>query len=247
MLVEISWSEFKDFLNNSKLSWIYVDQPGGDYITYASYDGFTLSSYLRSGEADHTEFEASWKSLGNQPLKDKDSTGREVVRSAATIKGWHYQAHAVEFQTSVLNSTYNKDVNGNDLGFASIKFYDSNNVELTTQVDVDANCVKSVLTWNTNHDFEMISGQLRQIERQTSDIYMYVQAQVLVAPSVYIPIPFTQGGINMRYIGADEPLMTDGRASKLITSNDYFEVVCKHDAGVKHKMTIIFETYKSPV
>lgn len=179
--------------------------------------------------------------------QDTDTSGRQILRIASTIKGWHYQAHAVEFQTSKLTGIYNKDKNGNDLGYATTKFYDANGTELTTQIDIDASCVKTTLTWSPDYDFEMVAGNLRQINRQDTDIYVYVEANVLVAPNTYIDVPFLQGGINMRYIGADEPLKTDGRSSKLFTSNDKFSVICNHGIGVCHKVTIIFETYKSPV
>ena len=49
MLIEISWSEFKTFITDSNLKWIYVNEPNSsNYSVYASYNGFTLKSYLKS-------------------------------------------------------------------------------------------------------------------------------------------------------------------------------------------------------
>ena len=54
----------------------------------------------------------------------------------------------------------------------------------------------------------------------------------------------------MKYIGADEPLKTDGRSSKYVkagTNGDYFEITLNHGNGNKHSMSVIFDIYKSPV
>jgi len=188
---------------------------------------------------------------------DLDSTGREIVRYAATIKGWHYQAHSVQFEVNKIGSIYNKDADGNDLGYSEIKIYDAQGTECTTQLSADTNGVKTVVTWKPDFDFEIISGNVRQATKETVDSYIHVRLQSatgLPVPYNWFTVPFTQGGINLTYIGADEPLKTDGRASKLVkagTNGDYFEIIANYDANVltnenRHKMSIIFEIYKDP-
>ena len=189
------------------------------------------------------------------PTGDVDSTGRPVIRSAATIKGWHYQAHSVQFSVNQLNSIYNKDHEGNDLGFASIKIYDSSGNECLTQTQANLSGVKTVVKWQPNHDFEIISGNIRQAVKETVDTYVYVHAKVptgLEAPNDWMTLPFAEGGINLKYIGADELLKTDGRASKLVPASQgaYFEVIANYGAGLLsgsgHEMSLLFEIYKDP-
>jgi hypothetical protein len=220
----------------------------GDYIKFDE-DGFNEAvSIIKSG---------LFLKHKNQGIADVDPTGRSIVRYAATVKGWHYQAHSVQFEVNKLNSIYNKDVDGNDLGFCEIKVYDANGDECTTQGSADVNGVKTVVTWKPDFDFEIISGNVRQMVKETVDTYIYVRLQSatgLPAPYNWFPVPFTQGGINLNYIGADEPLKTDGRASKLVkagTNGDYFEIIANYEADLltnenRHKMSVIFEIYKDP-
>jgi hypothetical protein len=190
------------------------------------------------------------------PNLDIGSDGRQVVRTAATFKGWHYQAHSVQFEVNKLDSIYNKDDEGNDLGYSSLKIYDANGVECVDQNTADTLGVKTVLSWKPDFDFEIISGNIRQLEKETIDSYLYTNAKVYTgypAPYDFLKVPFVQGGINLKYIGADEPLKTDGRASKLFksTNGDHFEVVVNYENNLitnenRHKMSIIFEIYKDP-
>ena len=122
MLIEYSWSEFKDFITDSKLRWIYVNEAGGtNYSVYATYDGFVLKSYIRSGTSDYTDFETNWKSLGNKPLQDYDESGRRITRDAVTEKGFHYNLVFLERKTST-DEYYLKDRNGNERGVFSVLF-----------------------------------------------------------------------------------------------------------------------------
>lgn len=192
----------------------------------------------------------------NTVYQDQDQTGRPVFRPAATIKGWHYQFHSVQFEVNKLNSIYNKDYEGTDLGFAELKIYDSNGNECTTQTSADTSGVKTVLTWKPDFDFEVVAGNIRQLEKETVDSYVYVNAKVntgLPAPNDKLTVPFVQGGLNLRYIGADETLKTDGRASKLLkgSEGEYFEVIVNYESDLltntnRHKMSIVFEIYKHP-
>lgn len=207
-------------------------------------------------DVDITDVNQAINFLKNIP-NDLDITGRPIVRYAATVKGWHYQAHSVQFEVNKLGSVYNKDKDGNDLGFAELKIYDDNGDECTTQGSADTDGVKTVLTWKPDFDFEIISGHVRQLQKETVDSYVYVTARIatgLAAPNDWLDLPFVQGGVNLNYIGADEPLKTDGRASKLVrgSNGDHFEIVCNYEADLltnenRHKMSIVFEIYKDPL
>ena len=258
---KLKWSEIKMFLSqrNAQLQFINFT----NYYHVMAIDG-PLQFYCEVGKvdpvqtgSDQEDFENNYMPDCNKPLIDSDMYGRPIVRYAATIKGWHYQAHSVQFEVNKLNSVYNKDHDGVDLGFAEIKVYDSNGDECTTQTSADTNGVKTIVTWKPDFDFEIISGNVRQITKETVDSYMHVIAKIytgLPAPNDYLNVPFTQGGINLNYIGADEPLKTDGRASKLVkgTNTDHFQFIINYDANLitnenRHKMSVILEIYKDPM
>lgn len=186
-----------------------------------------------------------------------DSAGRPISRSSFAPTGWHYQAHSVQFEVNKLGSLYNKDDLGNDLGFCEIKIYDDEDNECVTQGSADTDGVKTIVTWKPDFDFAVISGNIRQLTKETVDSYLYVNGKIytgLPAPYDYLKVPFVQGGINLNYIGADEPLKTDGRSAKLIkgSNTDYFEIICNYDADLltnnnRHKMSVIFEIFKDPM
>lgn len=256
---KLKWTDLKTFIEDRKINLQYIEFSNYYYII--AIDG-PLSFYSEVSKvpvapigSDQEDFEDNYKEDCNTQLQDNDLNGRNIVRHAATIKGWHYQAHSLQFEINKLNSIYNKDAELNDLGFAEIKIYKSNGDECTTQLDADSNGVKSVITWKPDFDFEIISGNIRQAVKETIDSYIHVRLKSytgLPAPHDWFTVPFTQGGINMKYIGADELLKTDGRASKLVkaTNGDYFEIIANYAPGLlsgnNHEMSVIFEIYKDP-
>lgn len=257
---KISWSDLKTFISGRKINLQYIEF--SKYYHIIAIDG-PLYFYCEIGKiteapvgSDQEDFEDNYKDDSNIQIQDNDMFGRNIVRFAATIKGWHYQAHSIQFEVNKLGSIYNKDADGNDLGFSELKIYDSNGDECTTQGSADISGVKTIVTWKPDYDFEIISGNVRQKEKETVDSYTHVRAKVatdLPAPYDWLAIPFTQGGINLNYIGADETLKTDGRASKLLrgSNGDHFEIIINYEADLltnnnRHKMSVIFETYKDP-
>lgn len=251
--IELNWSDFKNNIDSRMLNIQYFEK-GSQYFLYA-FDGH-LTFFCKIEKEEATDFETNYKSSSNSQLKDRDITGREIVRTAATIKGWHYQFHCVQFEVNKLNSIYNKDADNIDLGFAELKVYDNQGQECTTQLSADTNGVKTIVTWKPNYDFEIVAGNIRQVSKETVDSYVHVRAKVatgLQAPNNWLTVPFTAGGINLKYIGADETLKTDGRASKLLkgSNGDYFEIIINYEADLltnanRHEMSIVFEIYKDP-
>jgi len=212
----------------------------------SAFDTTTLTSVVNAHTGDPI-VEIDSIHIDNQA----DSDGGLITRHKVSKTGRHYQAHSCEFETSSLGSMYNKDKDGNDLGYCNVKFYNSSGMELTDQPTIDTDCVKTVMEWKPTYDFEIISGQIRQIDRVNSDAYMYVEAIVPLPyppPNDKLSLPFVYGGINLQYIGADEILKTDGRASKELqgTLGQHFVCTVNHAAGVKHKLSVIYEIYKDP-
>lgn len=258
---KLKWSELKTFIDQRNARIQYIDF--GNHYRVIALDGplgfccaIDKVNPTPTG-SDQEDFEDNYQELANSQVQDHDEHGRTIIRSAATRKGWHYQAHSIQFEVNKLNSIYNKDADGNDLGFASIKIYKANGDECTTQTSADVDGVKTIIKWQPDFDFEIISGNIRQVAKETVDSYVYVRLQAatgLAAPNDFLPVYFVEGGINLNYIGADEPLKTDGRASKMVkcdTNGDFFEIIINYEADLltnenRHKMSVVFEIYKDP-
>lgn len=175
----------------------------------------------------------------------RDVTGRRIIRPAVTIEGWGAQFHSIGFTVGTKDSVYNKDDAGNDLGFCTLKFYDSNGTEQTTQSDITANAVKTVLGWKPTHDYEIIGGQLNQASSPSSNIYMWAKG----LPGI-LNVMFAQGGLNLKLCPAGNIVDFDGKASKFLPYNggagtNKFDFIFKHDAGVTHELQFLIKIFKA--
>ena len=183
-------------------------------------------------------------------ILDIDAQGRQVLRVAAGQAGWTYLAHPIEFETAKIGSLYEKLVDGTDRGTSSIKFYDVNDVEITDPLD-EANIIKTVVLFKPPYDYELLSGDLQQIEAPNFDCRIWVIGGILELGGAYTK-EFA-GGINMRFYGSNESIKTDGRAAKYmkkdITGVPYqgnqLQIVIKHVAGMKHKLKLVLEYFKA--
>jgi hypothetical protein len=192
--------------------------------------------------ADCVDFETNFKSLGNKSSSDID--GVMLVRPKAARKGATFQLNSPEFTTSTVGSLAHKAVNGSDLNQCTLKFYDANNVELTTQQDCDTLCVKTVLDFEPPFDYELIGGNARVAATINENVRLWVTA---------VPdIPYAYGGsrmmaqnVNLRFNAPGIGIDLDGKVSKaLVYSNtlhtNKLRVTITHPAGSKHLLSIWF-------
>jgi hypothetical protein len=175
----------------------------------------------------------------------KDENGRQLVRTVAGSSGWKAQFHSVRVTTSTVDGFYNKDKNGNNLGFCTYTMYDVNN-QVTA---VENDCVKTVVTWEPNHDIEIIGGKVSQRQAPATDVWMYITAAAHIPAQYGGNIAFAEGGINLYDVGEGGKSDFDGRASKFIKYDPVyhsgrFEILIKHDAGIKHSFSLILEIFK---
>lgn len=172
----------------------------------------------------------------------RDSTGRPITRRAITNDGWHYQLHQLEFTTAKLNSIYNKDENGNDLGFGTIKLFKEDGSEITDQAEENL-AVKTQVDWMTNHEMDIIGGQLYQAAPPAQDCRLWI----IAAPGI-LNLRFGQGGINLKHAPAGGAVNADGRASKYLPPSpagiNKFRLIFKHPAGFNHNAMMLFELFK---
>lgn len=172
----------------------------------------------------------------------RDSTGRPITRRAITNDGWHYQLHQLEFTTAKLNSIYNKDENGNDLGFGTIKLFKEDGSEITDQAEENL-AVKTQVDWMTNHEMDIIGGQLYQAAPPAQDCRLWI----IAAPGI-LNLKFGQGGINLKHAPAGGAVNADGRAAKYLPPSpagiNKFRLIFKHPAGFNHNAMMLFELFK---
>lgn len=186
--------------------------------------------------------------LKGHDTKPKDTDGAPLARNKITRSGWHFQGQSIELTTSLLNGIYNKNVSETDLGFASVKCYDSGDTELTTQASIDSSGVKTVLTWEPTHDIEMIGGDFYQSTQPTTDTRIWVTA-IPDLPAPNGTIPFLQGGHNLRHMGTGLVFRIDGRTPKLLPYDavyhtSKFEICLRHTAGHQHTIMFTPELFK---
>lgn len=183
-------------------------------------------------------------------ILDIDDQGRQISRVAAGQAGWVYLCHPIEFETSKIDSLYEKLMSGSNRGCSSIKFYDANDAEVT-DVQNEANIVKTVLLIKPSYDYELISGDIQQIESPSTDMRVWVNGGIIELGGAYIK-EFA-GGVNMRFFGAQESLKTDGRAAKYMKKDivgvpyqaNQFQITVKHDAGVNHDFMLMLEYFRA--
>jgi hypothetical protein len=175
----------------------------------------------------------------------KDVEGSPILRQKAAKAGWYYQLHGLEFTTSTIGGFHNKDKDGNDLGFVSMKLYDINGTEITDQPTADSSCVKTQIDWMVNHEMEIIGASLFQNTAPATDIRLWVVA----APGI-ANLNFVQGGANLKFAGTGHAINADGRVAKYLHPSipmagvNKFRMVLKHDAGIKHGAMFLFDLFR---
>jgi hypothetical protein len=178
-------------------------------------------------------------------VQQQDSNGRILVRPIAAASGWKAQFQALRISTSTTDGVHNKDKAGNDLGFCTYTMYDASN-QVTTDT---TQCVKTVITWEPTHDMEIIGGRMFQRTAPTTNMWLYVTAAAHIPVQYGGSVAFAEGGINLYDVGDGGEADFDGRASKYVAydttyHSGRFEILLKHDAGVQHIFSILFELFK---
>ena len=245
-MIKVDWTTFKNNATTRSLSIQYVEF--NDYYHTVIFDGQLEIMCLvpKDDGADCVDFETNFKSLGNKSSSDSD--GALIVRPKAAKSGWSFCMTAPEFETSVLNSLYHVDSDGNVLNECTLKFYDVNNTEITTTEGMTA-CTKTVLDFEPPYNLEVIGGTLKFANTVNSDFRVFV----IAVPD----IPYNYGGsrvmvqnVNLRYIDPKGGIISDGRASKFLAYNATYHtnklrVVIRHPAGEALKISVLFEIYRA--
>lgn len=212
----------------------------------------TLVNYSQyQNDTDKTEFETSYKSLGNLALTQSDTDGAAIVRNKAAKKGWTFCSLPFEFETSRLSDTlYSKDSSGTDRTFITMKAYNAGGTEVTTAGLLNANyatIVKTVIDFEPPFDYEIIGGDLRTSNIITDDVRLWIVA----APDIAAPTGSKEmgGGINLKYLAPGNVFSVDGRVSKYATYNATYHTskirfILKYPAGTNEGLMTVIQLYK---
>jgi hypothetical protein len=179
---------------------------------------------------------------------DLDTDGAAISRPKAAKKGWVFSLLDIEFKTAKIGSFYSKQKDGTDRTGIGIKFYDVNETEITSSEN-EANCVKTVVTFEPTYDYEVIGGQLQQIDKPVTDIRVWVIA-VPDVPYAYGGSREMIGGVNLKFIDPTDKIYADGRVAKLMSYSATYhtnklEFTLKHEAGVQHDIMILLELFRA--
>lgn len=269
----VNWQKFKEIIS---LGNAFLEMPLNGSVKLLTFDGnggfFTIIHTDGNMPDEYLDYQQNYQHLKKINITDLDNTGREVTRFAATDRGWAYLAHPIEFVTSKKDSVYSKDWKGNNRGVCSIRFYDANNSELTAQSEIDSSCIKTTLTINLGHDFDIVSGKLEQIDAPKDsdgnivDLRLYTLIGIFDENGIAFDpdgpgddfkeqVTEFVGGVNLKFYNSNKSLETDGRAGKKLFkivnesipyNQNQIQIITKHDVGFKHDLMILLEYFRKP-
>ena len=244
-MIEIPWTGFKAFVTSKSLRMQYVDL-SDTYFLFAFDGHFAVECkiYKDSG-ADQTDFETNYQAGCNLTLDVKDSDGATFSTNKACPAGWSFQKRYIELQTSNLTSIVNNNYDGTSWSDATIKCYNAGGTELTNQGDCDTDCVKTVFSWEPTYNYSIIGGGVYSPTVASTNVYSWLVA-VPDVPALY-------GGckvmVNQMNAKNEQRVYVDGRTGKILTYSATYhtnklQLIIKHDAGLKHDMTLNLEHFK---
>lgn len=250
MDIELSWTDFKTTVGTNKTRIRYVDRDTFYLLKFIDdTSSIFTTSILKDSGNDQTDFENNYQSLANTSyLAPQDTDGSPLARNKITKSGWHYQLHSVEFSSSKRAIDYSKNVSGSDIGFCTMKAYDDQDAEITSDENL-VNAVKTIISWEPTHDYDIVGSFLFQLSTPTENLRMWCIGVPDVSSQYGGSKPFVEGGINLKFLDTNESLKVDGRAPKTMTySSQYhtnkFSLIFKHPAGYTHSMMLVFELFK---
>lgn len=182
------------------------------------------------------------------PTEPVDLENAPMMRIKTAPLGWTLEVKSYDFETCHLSSLVNRKEDNTDSGDATIKFYKSNGDEITTQEEADTACVKTVIDWEPNHDYEIAGGRYNHVTDLSSDAFL----NVVAVPD----LPYSSGGsrvlvsgFNLKHLAKTQLLQIEGRSSKRLNYNATYHTnkiraIVYTEAGVKIDIQAVFEIFK---
>jgi hypothetical protein len=253
-VINVSWVQLKQFADDREVSIQFIENDNS-YILRTIDGPFILGCELEnieepSQDSDQYDFEQNYKPSGNGRLDLRDADGAIRSQPKYAASGWLHHSHYIEFQTSQLNGFYNRDYACVDRGFITAKYYDDEDTLLTTQQQLDTDCVKTVIDWEPDYDYEIRGGAIRILTSPLSDARLWVVAVPDVAEEYGGSIEFI-GGLNIRYLDSGQVNDEDSRVTKLLSYNAQYHsnklrFIVTHAAGDNIDIMISLKLFKAP-
>lgn len=230
---EIQYQELQRWQNDSK---VLSDIGSGDGV-------------INNGTSDITDVSTAINFLKDEDTSPRDIDGAPLQRAKITKQGWTQFNCFMEFQASKPVVQHSKTKTMVD-GWATVKCYkmvDAAYVECVDAADALANCVRTVLDWEPDCDYEIIGGEIRALDRPTSNF----RVRVIAVPDV----PYNSGGskvmgsgVNLKFYNTRESVHADGRTVKLLSYNAVYHTnkirfIADHAQGDTTEVMIKMESY----
>jgi len=182
-------------------------------------------------------------------MPQADSENAPLLRLKYAPSKWIYSARSIEVETSVLGSVVDMKPDGTNYTHSVIRFYDSSDVELLTQAQLDVSCVQTIVDFEPPYDYEVVGGSAQCLNAVNVDLRIWV----IAVPDLTL----AQGGsrlmvdgINFKYLGANDKVVVDGRASKRLNYSaslhtNKLRIILRHPAGHKSKLQVVIDHFKA--
>jgi len=250
-----NWLSFKKFIDDKSLSIQFIEFEEMYHI-YAFDNIFSLQYIMDKYSSDTTDlidFETNYKNQANKKLEEpKDSDGTPLTRTKITQSGWIYHLHSIEFEVSKLNSVIEKKSDNTDWNFTNFYFYELiDNVETLmvnpSQEEITSKCIKTIVDWEPDFDYDVIGGFFKQQTLPTEDIRMWIVG-VPDVPENYGGSKLFVSSLNLKFMGTDG-IKVNAHAPKYLSYDPIYHtnklrMIFRHPAGFTHKMCLILEIFK---
>lgn len=244
-MTKVTYSIFKNAILTRNQSFLEEDC-SSCFQLIGTFDNLEVMCLIDKTSEDSSDYVQNYQQYANTPKLEVDDDGRQIIRTAAGIKGWVYGALFFEFETStgqlIALDAYGNDISSN---FTVVRYNSSNEITTNTLLTV-----RTEVTWKPTYDYELIGGNIRQETTPITDIYVGVVGGCTDLGGIYEK-SFAQG-LNLRRLTSGDHIETDGRASKYMkyttTGVPYptnkIKFITKHDAGVQHWVMANLEIFR---
>lgn len=190
-------------------------------------------------------------------IPERDSEGYIIQRQMVSLKDMVFRPRVFDFTLGKYGSLHNQDSGGNDLGDATLHFFDSSFTELTkgeTETDLefqtrlDSSCVHTWLYFTPTTKIGIIAGSVRRLSEIDKTAYIWFEVAPHIPKAYGGSVPFIEGGIPIDMLPELEQLRMDGKACVIldvdpVNATNRIGIKCSHTAGDTTRLMPCLEIY----
>jgi hypothetical protein len=186
-----------------------------------------------------------------------DAEKSPILRTKTTSPGWHYAPRFITGTTGIAGSLHNSNHGEQDIGDATLRFWDASGDEIlqgedddaTFQVTLDNNCVCTTIDWQAAYDIDIRGASLLTGDKPSVPVW----GHAIVAPDLPVefggPVAYTEGGIPLHLIAANARVFFDGVTVKRVVydpvyNTNVFRALVFHPAGTNYTFCLNYEQFK---